>query len=156
MTFRVVLQRLAAAELQDDYDYAARHSPLDADRWLDRFSSLSPPWKSDPNVAALPVNTRRSAWSCANSCLGSVPACSASCSWAGGDKVRILRIRRAQRRPLSADDLREALSDESRMTSMAQAAGRIRPSAKTEAWGLSGAMNSLAISQAFPNYPPFF
>ncbi len=37
MTCNVVLQRLAIADLQGYYDYAAQSSPVDASRWLDRF-----------------------------------------------------------------------------------------------------------------------
>ena len=37
MTYEVVLQRLAVADLQGCYDYAAQHSRMDASRWLDRF-----------------------------------------------------------------------------------------------------------------------
>ena len=37
MTHAVVLQRLAQADLQSYFDYAAQHSRSDTLKWLDRF-----------------------------------------------------------------------------------------------------------------------
>ncbi|HHK42505.1 MAG TPA: type II toxin-antitoxin system RelE/ParE family toxin [Planctomycetaceae bacterium] len=37
MMYRVVLQRLAVADLQEAYEWAARRAPRTAERWLRRF-----------------------------------------------------------------------------------------------------------------------
>jgi plasmid stabilization system protein ParE len=138
VTFRVVLQRLAAAELQDDYDDAARHSPLDADRWLDRFLLALKSLEERPERCSPVREHKKVGVELREFLFGKRPWVFRVAFVADGDTARILRVRRAQRRPLSADDLREALSDEFRMTSKTHAAGRIRPSSKTEAWGLRG------------------
>jgi len=39
MTYNVVLQQLAIADLQGYYEYAAQFSQVDAARWLDRFQN---------------------------------------------------------------------------------------------------------------------
>jgi len=39
VTYRVVVQRLALADLQEAYDWAAHRAPLTAARWLDRFQA---------------------------------------------------------------------------------------------------------------------
>lgn len=112
MTFQVVLQRLAVADLQEYYDYAARHSPVDADRWLDRFYRALKTLDERPERCSLSREHHKVAVELREFLFGKRPYVFRVLFIIDSDMVRILRIRRAQRRSLSTDDLRQALSDE--------------------------------------------
>lgn len=112
MTYRVVLQRLAVADLQDYYDYAARHSPVDADRWLDRFHCALKTLEERPERCSLAREHSKVGVELREFLFGKRPYVFRVLFLTQDDQVRILRIRRAQRRSLSAGDLRQALSDE--------------------------------------------
>jgi plasmid stabilization system protein ParE len=112
MSYRVVLQRLAVSDLQDYYDYAARHSRLDADRWLDRFHLALKTLENRPERCSLAREHGKVNAELREFLFGKRPYVFRVLFITDGDEVRILRIRRAQRRPFSPDDLREALSDE--------------------------------------------
>jgi len=112
MSYRVVLQRLAVADLQDYHDYAAKHSPLDADRWLDRFHHALKTLEAHPERCNLAREHGKVDVELREFLFGKRPYVFRVLFFTDGELVRILRIRRGQRRALSADDLREALSDE--------------------------------------------
>lgn len=109
MTYRVKLQRLAASDLQAYFEYVARFSRPDAIRWLDRFHAA---------MQTLDERPDRCSWARENGTVhvelreflfGKRPAVFRVIFTIDADTVRVLRIRRGQRRTLSPDELRDSL-----------------------------------------------
>ncbi len=113
MTYEVVLQRLAVADLQGYYDYAAQHSLVDASRWLDRFQIALQSLNERPDRCRIAQENGKVAAELRDFLFGKRPYVFRVVFTIDGDVVRVSRIRRSQRRSLSAEDLRQALADES-------------------------------------------
>ena len=109
MTYRVKLQRLAASDLQAYFEYVARFSQPDALRWLDRFHAALHTLNERPD---------RCSWARENGTVdvelrellfGKRPNVFRVIFTIDAEIVRVLRIRRGQRSPLSPDELRDSL-----------------------------------------------
>jgi len=59
MTHRVVLQRLAEADLEEAYLHAARRAPQTAARWLDRFQTALQSLNQRPERCPLAPENRK-------------------------------------------------------------------------------------------------
>ena len=109
MTYRVKLQRLAASDLQAYFEYVAQFSRPDAIRWLDRFHAA---------MQTLDQRPDRCSWARENGLIdvelrellfGKRPSVFRVIFTIDAETVRILRIQRGQRSPLSRDELRDSL-----------------------------------------------
>ena len=113
MLYRVIVQRLARADLKEAYDWAAKRAPQTAARWLDRFEQALQTLEKQPHSRPLARESKGAGVEVREFLFGKRPYVFRSLFTIDGDSVRILRIRRAQRRPLSKSDLRKAIeSDE--------------------------------------------
>jgi plasmid stabilization system protein ParE len=109
MTYRVVLQRLAKDDLRVAHLWAARRAPVSAARWLERFQESLQTLERSPQRCPLARESRRAGIEVREHHFGKRPYVFRSLFTLDEDAVRILRIRRAQRRPLTRAELRQAL-----------------------------------------------
>jgi hypothetical protein len=112
MIYKVVLQRLAVIDLQGYFEFAARHSLPDAQRWLDRFHAALQTLEERPERCSLAWEDDKVDVGLREFLFGKRPYVFRVIFTIDGDTVRILRIRRSQRRTLSAKEIREALSQD--------------------------------------------
>lgn len=109
MTYRVVLQRLAMKDLRAAYDLAARRAPDAALRWLNRFELALKTLENLPERRPWAKERHRVGVDLREFLFGKSPYVFRALFVVDGDAVRVLRIRRAQRRRLSAKELLAAL-----------------------------------------------
>ena len=109
MTFRVVIQRLAQNDLSTSYWRAANRAPVSAARWLDRFEKAIHSLKQTPQRCPLAREDSKVDVELRELLFGKRPFVFRVLFVIDGDTVRVLRIRRAQRRYLTAAQLKEAL-----------------------------------------------
>jgi plasmid stabilization system protein ParE len=109
MSYRVVLQRQALQDLDESYSRAAENAPDAARKWLDRFHAALTTLEElpercgfAPENALVDVAVRQLLFGRKSRVFRVLYAID-------GDTVRILTIRRAQRRFLTAEQLREVL-----------------------------------------------
>ena len=109
MTLRVVLQRLAKDDLRAAYLWAASRAPAAAARWLQRFEKSLLTLENHPQRCPLARENRKCDVELREFHFGKRPYVFRSIFTIDEDTVRILRIRRAQRRYLTRTELRQAL-----------------------------------------------
>jgi plasmid stabilization system protein ParE len=112
MTYRVVLQRLAIEDLSEAYEWAARAAPQTSTRWLDRFESALRTLDERPERCPFAPENRKVDAALREFLFGRRPNMFRAIFLIDSDTVRILRIRRGQRRLLSRPELDAALDDE--------------------------------------------
>lgn len=110
MTYRVVLQRLAVADLRQAYDYAAERAPAAALRWLNRFEQALQSLEQFPERRSWAKERERVGIDVREFLFGKSPFVFRALFVIAGGVVRILRIRRAQRRNLSAAEMESAIA----------------------------------------------
>ena len=111
MTYSVVLQRLAASDLQAYFDYAAQHSRPDAEQWVKRFRAAIQTLHERPDRCSLASENEKVDVELREFLFGNRPYVFRVIFTLDGLTVRVLRIRRSNRRLLSSDELRDAISD---------------------------------------------
>ena len=114
MTFHVVLQQTAVTDLQSYYDYAADRSPIDAGRWLDRFQGALQSLCERPDRCSKARENGKVDAELWEFHWGKRPNVFRVIFTIDGDNIRVLRILRAQRRPLLAEDLNESLAEDTK------------------------------------------
>lgn len=105
MIFQVRLQSAAVEDLDAAFQYAASHSPVSAERWLGRFKTALQTLEHNPNRCPLAAESSRSHRQLREFLFGKRPFVFRVIFTVDGDCVHILRICRAQRRPLKSDEL---------------------------------------------------
>ena len=108
MTYRVILQRLAMQDLDDAFVWAARKAPATAARWLDRFQAALQRLDTNPQRCLRAREHRKVDVELREILFGKTPNVYRVIFMIDGDTVRVLRIRRAQRRPLTRKQIDEA------------------------------------------------
>jgi plasmid stabilization system protein ParE len=108
MTYRVIVQRLAIQELDDAFVWAARKAPATAARWLDRFQATLRQLGTNPQRCPRAREHRKVDVELREILFGKRPNVYRVIFMIDGDTVRVLRIRRAQRRPLTRKQIDEA------------------------------------------------
>ena len=108
MTYAVVLHAPARLDLQSAYTWAARSQRDVADRWLERFRAALHTLEQNPQRCPLARESSRVEFEVREFLFGRKPFVYRVLYLIDGDTVRILRIRRAQRRFLSGPELDEA------------------------------------------------
>jgi plasmid stabilization system protein ParE len=111
MTYRVLLQRLAVADLGAAYRRAAEFAPGAAGKWLDRFRMALQTLDRRPERCPLAPEGRRCGVVLRQFLFGRKPSVYRVVFLIDVETVRILRIRRGQRRWLSRTEIAEALDD---------------------------------------------
>lgn len=110
MTRPVRLQPAALRDLMEAHNYAYRAEPVAADRWLMRFQAAIQTLEHNPERCVIAPEGRRCGRAVREFLFGKRPNNYRVLYIADAHAVMILRIRRAQRRNLTADELQ---SDES-------------------------------------------
>jgi plasmid stabilization system protein ParE len=108
MTYRVILQRLAVQDLDDAFVWAARKAPATAARWLDRFQAALERLDTNPQRCPRAREQRRVDIELREFLFGETPNVYRVIFTIDADTVRVLRIRRAQRRPLTRKQIDDA------------------------------------------------
>ncbi len=108
MKFRVVLQRLAVEDLELAYTWAARKAPATAARWFDRFQASLQSLDTNPQRCPHAREHGKLDVELRETLFGRRPNVYRAIFTIDSDTVRVLRIRRAQRRPLTRNQLDEA------------------------------------------------
>lgn len=109
MRYRVVVQRLAEQDLREAYEWAAERAPEAAARWLDRFQLALQTLDHNPERCGLARESEKVNGELRAFLFGKRPAVFRVIFLIDGKTVRILRIRRAQRRFLTRDEITDAL-----------------------------------------------
>ncbi len=108
--YRVVLQRLAVADLQEAYEWAARRAPRTAERWLRRFEEALQTLDRNPQRCPLAREHGKVEGELREFLFGKPPSVFRVVFTIDQDTVRILRsIRRAQRRFLTKQQIDQAM-----------------------------------------------
>lgn len=105
MKFRVRLQPAAAQDLEEAYTYAAQQAPEAALRWLNRFEAALQTLHSNPDRCPSAPESRKSGRDLKEFLFGKRGYVFRVIYTISKDTVWILRICRAQRRPLMPRDL---------------------------------------------------
>lgn len=113
MIFRVLLQKLAVEDLREAYLIAAGRAPAAAGSWLQRFHAALQTLDQRPDRCPLAPESRKCGVELREFLFGKQPNVFRVVFLIDGGDVRILRIRRAQRRWLSRTEIDEALGETS-------------------------------------------
>jgi plasmid stabilization system protein ParE len=108
MTYRVIFQRLAVQDLDDAFVWAAQKAPATAARWFDRFQAALQRLDTNPQRCRRAREQRKVDIDLREILFGKTPNVFRVIFMIDGDTVRVLRIRRAQRRPLTRKQIDEA------------------------------------------------
>ena len=110
MIYRVVVQPLAKADIESAYLWAAKHAPGTAARWFSRFEAALQTLDHNPERCPFArEHGRIEDIELREYLFGRRPNVFRVIFAVDEDTVRILRIRRAQRRFLTDDQLRTAI-----------------------------------------------
>ncbi len=109
MQYRVVLQRLANQDLEDAYARAAENAPETAARWLDRFHQALSTLGNHPERCPFARENSKVDVELREFLFGKKPYVFRVVFTIDGQNVRILRIRRAQRRFLTRKQIDESM-----------------------------------------------
>lgn len=109
MTYRVVIQRLALQDLHEAYRWAADRAPQAAARWLDRFQASLQTLDHNPGRCPFARENDKVDVELREFLFGKRPYVFRVIFVVDDETVRILRIRRAQRRFLTRAEVEEAL-----------------------------------------------
>lgn len=112
MTYEVVIHRPARNDLRAAYLYAARRAPLAARRWLDRFESALQSLTRFPERCPLAKENSKVDIELREFPFGRKPYVYRTVFTIDGTLVRVLRVRRAQRKFLTQSEIEKALDDD--------------------------------------------
>ena len=107
MIYQVRLQPAAVEDLDAAYQYAAQNAQEPAVRWLGRFMAALQTLEHNPERCPLAPEDRKSSRILRQYLFGKRPYVFRAIYTIDGETVWVLRIRRAQRRPLSPEDFGE-------------------------------------------------
>ena len=109
MIYRIVLQRLAAMDLDEAFAWVAKRAPETAARWLDRFQDVIQALDKNPQRCPLARENAKVHLELRECLFGKRPNVFRILFLVDGATVRVLRILRAQRRFLTATQIAEAI-----------------------------------------------
>ena len=110
--YRVVLGPLAQNDLEEAYQYAASRDPVAAARWYYRFVDALKTLSERPGRCPFSPESGRSPVELRDFLFGKRPYVFRVIYTIRTDVVLIIRIRRAQRRRLDTDEIRDALDQD--------------------------------------------
>ena len=109
MKYRVIAQPPALEDLEEAYLWAAARAPMTAAHWYYRFRGALQTLESNPQRCALAPENVEVEPEIRQFLFGTRPNVFRALFTIDGDAVRILHIRRASRRTMSADELSDSL-----------------------------------------------
>lgn len=109
---RIIIHRFALSDLDDAYQFAARHAPTAATAWLTRFEAALRTLETNPDRCPTAHESRRTGRDLREFLFGRRPNIFRVIFLIEDDSVRVLRIRRSARRYLSNREIEESLEDE--------------------------------------------
>lgn len=109
MPFRVVLQRAAIRDLAEAHAWAAERAPHAADRWLTKFETALGSLANHPERRPYAREHGKLDLELREFLFGKSPYVFRAIFTLDDQTVRVLRIRRAQRRSLSQSELERSL-----------------------------------------------
>jgi hypothetical protein len=112
MKYRVIVHRFALQDLDDAYIWAARYAPDTAADWLRRFQEAIQTLGTRPRRCGRAHEQRKVAIELREYHFGASPNVFRVVFTIDGDAVRVLRIVRAQRRPLTGEQIRRAAKEQ--------------------------------------------
>jgi plasmid stabilization system protein ParE len=107
MQYEVRLQPPAVDDLDEAYLWAAKHAPETAGRWLSRFQESLQTLAINPERCGFAPEHRKLKRELRQLLFGHRPNVFRAVFLIDGDVVRIVRIRRSLRRPLTKKELEE-------------------------------------------------
>lgn len=108
MKYRIVLQRLAMEDMDDATAWAAQHAPTTVARWLERFHLALRTLDANPQRCPLARKDSKVDIELRELHFGKRPNVFRVVFTIDEDTVRVLRIRRAQRRWLTRRQIEDA------------------------------------------------
>ena len=111
MKYHIVLQRLAVEDLDDATAWAAQHAPATVARWLERFHLALRTLDSNPQRCPLAREDSKVEIELRELHFGKRPNVFRIIFTIDESTVRILRIRRSQRRWLTRRQIEDASED---------------------------------------------
>jgi plasmid stabilization system protein ParE len=112
MSYQILIHRLAQFDLSEAYQWAFQRVPTTATNWLDRFQDAIRSLSDLPQRCPLAVENRKINVEIREFRFGRRPNVYRVIFHIDGSIVRVLRIRRGQRYPLTKKELTEALQNE--------------------------------------------
>ena len=109
MTYEVVILRRASNDVIHYHRWAAKHAPITAVLWLDRFESALATLGENPQRCSLAPESRKSPVELRQFLFGRKPNVYRVIFTIAEAQVRVLRVRRAQRRSLTAREIKDSL-----------------------------------------------
>jgi plasmid stabilization system protein ParE len=107
MKYRVILHRLAREDLEQAHEWVARRAPATATLWLDRFEAAIRTLETYPERQPLARESRKVDIEIRELLFGKSGVFRVIFA-VDGDVVRVLRIRRGQRRSLTSQEIEES------------------------------------------------
>jgi plasmid stabilization system protein ParE len=108
MSYRVVVQRLARLDLEGYFLYAARRAPFTATRWYDRFKEAIGRLANRPQRYGFAPENRKVELELRQFLFGRKPNVYRVVFTIEPGIVRVLRIRRGQRRFLTRTEIQDS------------------------------------------------
>ena len=112
MKYMVRVHRLARLDLSEAYAWARGHAPHTADQWFDRFREAIRSLETAPDRCPLAVENSKTEFEIRELHFGKRPNVFRIIYHMDDDIVRVLRIRRGQRRFLTRRQIVEAMQEE--------------------------------------------
>jgi plasmid stabilization system protein ParE len=109
MKYEIRIHQLARQDLTEAFTWAYRQAPHTAVRWLARFRESIRALAADPFLLPLALENRKVSVEIRELHVGRRPNVFRVIYHIDGNIIRVLRIRRAQRRPLTKSQITESL-----------------------------------------------
>jgi plasmid stabilization system protein ParE len=107
MKYRVIVQPLALEDLDAAFQWAARHAPQAAARWFFRFWDALQTLDTNPERCAVAPESDAVEAEIRQYLFSRKPNVFRALFTIDGDTVRVLHIRRASRRIMTSEELRD-------------------------------------------------
>ncbi|MHB8865985.1 MAG: type II toxin-antitoxin system RelE/ParE family toxin [Pirellulaceae bacterium] len=112
MKYDVVLQGHARRDIWETHAWIAKRAPVAADTWLNRLQAKIKTLEERPDRCPVITERARLSFDVRELLYGRKPHIFRIIFVIDGSRVRVLRVRRGQRRQLTSEELDRALQDD--------------------------------------------
>jgi plasmid stabilization system protein ParE len=112
MNYEVVVQRSARHDIQAMHEWISEQAPVTADRWLDRLETAIKTLKQNPQRCPLAAECHRLSVDVHQLLFGKRPFVFRVLYVIDPPNVRVLCVRRAQRKALTTGDFKKLVSED--------------------------------------------